>query len=97
MKCSRDHATFYHLFWSSRDRVLKNLQHFRAAEQSDGTATNEEVNAENGDDENDDDDDDESVDGEADDDVFNVNYGVVTAIRALAVKGTTLKLGRRIY
>ena len=70
------------------------LKHFRADEHSNGTTNDDDVNAEtpgeNGNDENedyengnesDDDDDDE------DDTSFNVNYGVVTAIRALAVKG----------
>ena len=64
---------------------LYTVKCFRADENSNGATNDDEVNAEtlgeNGNDSEEDD------DGDADDDAFNVNYGVVTAIRALAVKG----------
>ena len=56
---------------------------------SNGNSNGENGNK-NGDDCNgDDDESDDDEDYDDDEDTFNVNYGVVTAIRALAVKGTT--------
>ena len=71
------------------------LKHFRADEHSNGTTNDDDVNAEtpgeNGNDENEDyengNESDDDDDDDEDDTSFNVNYGVVTAIRALAVKG----------
>ena len=52
--------------------------------------SNRENGNKNGDDCNgDDDESDDDEDYDDDEDTFNVNYGVVTAIRALAVKGTS--------
>ena len=56
---------------------------------SNGNSNGENGNK-NGDDCNgDDDESDDDEDYDDDEDTFNVNYGVVTAIRALAVKGTS--------
>ena len=51
--------------------------------------SNGENGHEHGDDCNGDDDSDDDEDDADEENTFNVNYGVVTAIRALAVKGTT--------
>ena len=61
---------------------------FRVDDHSNGNSNGENGN-ENGDDCNGDDESDDDEDYDDDEDTFNVNYGVVTAIRALAVKGTS--------
>ena len=61
---------------------------------SNGNSNGENGNK-NGDDCNgDDDESDDDEDYDDDEDTFNVNYGVVTAIRALAVKGITSHIER---